>query len=136
VTNNSRIVSSAAPTTHILSALSLHDALPISEAAHYLEWKDTAPVPLEQVQAELGKTSLSSQNRLVAGMLRPAHLLDIIQHFTLFPQKSGRTVKVVARYQQFRAVQRAIERLRTGKTREQDGESDRRGGIIWHTQGS
>jgi len=107
-----------------------------AEAAHYLEWKDTAPVPLEQVQAELGKTSLSSQNRLVAGMLRPAHLLDIIQHFTLFPQKSGRTVKVVARYQQFRAVQRAIERLRTGKTREQDGESDRRGGIIWHTQGS
>ena len=28
------------------------------------------------------------------------------------------------------------DRLRTGKTRKQDGEHDRRGGIVWHTQGS
>lgn len=103
---------------------------------HYLEWKDTAPVPLAEVQRELGKEHLSSQHRLVAGMLRPAHLLDIVRHFTLYHQVSGKTVKVVCRYQQFRAVQVAIERLRTGKTRAQDGEHDRRGGIIWHTQGS
>jgi type I restriction enzyme R subunit len=42
----------------------------------------------------------------------------------------------VCRYQQYRAVNRAIHRLRTGKTRRQDGEHDRRGGIAWHTQGS
>jgi type I restriction enzyme R subunit len=30
-------------------------------------------------------------------------------------------------------VTRAIDRLKTGKTRLQDGELDRRGGIIWHT---
>jgi len=35
-----------------------------------------------------------------------------------------------------RAVNRAIARLKTGRTRLQDGEHDRRGGIIWHTQGS
>ncbi|MCA9630971.1 MAG: type I restriction endonuclease subunit R [Myxococcales bacterium] len=103
---------------------------------HYLEWKDTEPVPLEQLQAELGKELLSSQNKLIAGMLRPAHLLDIIRHFTVYQQVSGKTVKIVCRYQQFRAVQHAIERLRTGKTRAQDGEHDRRGGIVWHTQGS
>jgi type I restriction enzyme R subunit len=107
-----------------------------AEMAHYLEWKDTAPVPLEQVQAELGKPILSSQNKLIAGMLRPEHLLDIIRHFTLYKQVSGRTVKVVCRYQQFRAVQYAMKRLLTGKTRKRDGEHDRRGGIIWHTQGS
>jgi type I restriction enzyme R subunit len=107
-----------------------------AELVHYLEWKDTAPISLEQVQAELGKTSLSSQNKLIAGMLRPAQLLDIIRHFTIYQQVSGRTVKVVCRYQQFRAVQRAVERLSTGKTRKQDGEHDRRGGIVWHTQGS
>jgi type I restriction enzyme, R subunit len=107
-----------------------------AELAHYLEWKDTAPVPLAQDQAELGKTTLSSQNKLIAGMLRPEHLLDIIQHFTLYQQVSGRTVKVVCRYQQFRAVQGAVKRLSTGKTRKQDGEHDRRGGIVWHTQGS
>ncbi len=107
-----------------------------AEAVHYLEWKDTAPVPLADVQAELNKPTLSSQNKLIAGMLRPAHLLDLIRHFTIYQQVNSRTVKVVSRYQQFRAVHAAVERLRTGKTRKQDGEHDRRGGIIWHTQGS
>ena len=107
-----------------------------ADAVHYLEWKDTAPVPLADVQTELNKPTLSSQNRLIAGMLRPAHLLDIIRHFTIYQQVNSRTVKVVSRYQQFRAVHAAIARLRTGKTRKQDGEHDRRGGIVWHTQGS
>lgn len=107
-----------------------------ASARYYLEWKDTAPVSLDSVAAELGKKTLSSQNRLVAGMLRPAHLLDILRHFTIYQQVSGKTVKVVCRYQQFRAVHASIERLLHGKTREQDGEHDRRGGIVWHTQGS
>ncbi|MFZ1642314.1 MAG: DEAD/DEAH box helicase family protein [Candidatus Contendobacter sp.] len=40
----------------------------------------------------------------------------------------GKTRKVVARYQQFRAVHNAIARLRRG--------CEPRGGVIWHTQGS
>ena len=107
-----------------------------ADVEHYIEWKDTAPVALADVQAELSKDTLSSQNKLVAGMLRRSHLLDIIRHFTLYQEISGRIVKIVCRYQQFRAVHRAIHRLLTGKTRLQDGEHDRRGGIIWHTQGS
>jgi len=109
-----------------------------SLAVHYLAWKDTSPVPMAEVAAELGKeaTALSQQETLVAGMLRPAHLLDIIRHFTLFMEVGGRTIKAVCRYQQFRAVQLAVQRLLTGKTRREDGEHDRRGGIIWHTQGS
>jgi type I restriction enzyme, R subunit len=110
-----------------------------ADMQHYLEWKDTAPVPLADVAEEFGleePAHLSSQQKLVAGMLRPAHLLDIVRHFTLFQQVDGRTIKIVCRYQQFRAVQAAMKRLLTGKTREQDGEHDRRGGLIWHTQGS
>ena len=107
-----------------------------AQAVHYLEWKDTSPVPMAEVAAALGKNCLSSQEKLVAGMLRPAHLLDLVRHFTLFMQAEGRTIKIAARYQQFRATQKAVERLLTGKTRKQDGESDRRGGIVWHTQGS
>lgn len=107
-----------------------------ADARYYLEWKDTAPVSLAEVQAELNKEHLSSQNKLIAGMLRPAHLLDIIRHFTIYQQVSGKTVKVVCRYQQFRAVQFAIDRLLHGKTKREDGEHDRRGGIVWHTQGS
>ncbi|MGM0575150.1 MAG: type I restriction endonuclease subunit R [Myxococcota bacterium] len=107
-------------------------------ADHYLEWKDTSPTPMAEVAAELGKDvkALTSQEKLVAGMLRPAHMLDIVRHFTSFAELGGRVVKIVARYQQFRAVQLAVHRLKTGKTRPEDGEQDRRGGIIWHTQGS
>jgi type I restriction enzyme R subunit len=102
----------------------------------YLEWKDTSPVPQQEVAAALGVGKLSSQQFLVAGMLRPAHLLDLVRTCTLFQQSGGGTIKIVARYQQFRAVQEAIRRLEHGQTRAQHGESDQRGGIIWHTQGS
>ena len=109
-----------------------------SEGEHFAEWKETEPVSREDVAAELGKApdQLSSQEILVAGMLRPAHLLDIVRNFTLHMPIEGRTVKIIGRYQQYRAVQRSIERLTTGKTRLEDGEFDRRGGIVWHTQGS
>ena len=72
---------------------------------------------------------------MIAGLLTPAHLLDVVQHFILF-MRAGQTVKTVCRYQQYRAVNRAIARLKTGQTRLQHGEHDQRGGIIWHTQGS
>ncbi|MFW5452917.1 type I restriction endonuclease subunit R [Thioalkalivibrio sulfidiphilus] len=103
---------------------------------HYLNWKTVEPRSEDEVAAELGAKALSSQQRLIAGMLTPANLLDIVRHYTLFTTEGGQTLKLVCRYQQFRAVTRAIHRLRTGKTRQEDGEHDRRGGIIWHTQGS
>lgn len=107
---------------------------------HYAQWKtvvgpDGTGSEIE-VARRLGKDTLSEQERLVAGLLAPAHLLDVVRHFTLFMQAGGQTIKSVCRYQQYRAVNRAIARLKTGRTRLQDGEHDRRGGIIWHTQGS
>ncbi len=105
---------------------------------HYLEWKDPHPRTPAQVAQDLGlaEGALKSQHILVAGVLRPELLLDIIRCFTLFTEVDGREVKIVPRYQQLRAVYKAIERLQTGKTKAVDGEFDRRGGIIWHTQGS
>jgi type I restriction enzyme R subunit len=79
---------------------------------------------------------LHSQQMLVAGMLRPAHLLDLMRNFTVFQQVDGKTRKVMARYQQFRAVHKAVTRLQEGRARMQGAERDERGGIIWHTQGS
>lgn len=79
---------------------------------------------------------LSSQQVLTAGMLRPAHVLDVMRNFTAFAQTDGRTRKLVARYQQFRAVHKAVSKLQEGKTKLQGAERDERGGIIWHTQGS
>lgn len=103
---------------------------------HFMEWKDTSPIPMRQVCKEIGKTKLNSQEILIAGMLRKEHLLDIVRNFILFDQVEGRQIKIICRYQQFRAVHRAIVRLRTGKTRRETGDTDQRGGIIWHTQGS
>lgn len=81
-------------------------------------------------------TALQSQQVLAAGMLRPAHLLDLIHNFTAFQQVDGKTRKIVARYQQFRAIQKATLRLQEGRTISQGASRDERGGIIWHTQGS
>lgn len=106
---------------------------------HYMEWKDTTPLTPEEVAQELGKTpeALKSQELLAAGALRPAQLIDILRNFILFKIEDGKLIKIAPRYQQFRAVHKAVDRLLTGKTRQQDEkDQDRRGGIIWHTQGS
>lgn len=105
-------------------------------SVHYLEWKDTSPWPTEEAAQIMGKAHLSSQEMLVAGVFRPSHLLDLIRHFIVFDPEGGKVIKKGARYQQFRAVNKAVDRLSTGKTRREDGEHDRRGGLIWHTQGS
>ena len=106
---------------------------------HYVEWKDTTPFPEAQVLAEIDRpgTRLCRQEQLVAGMLRPAHLLDILRNFILFTVDDGVLIKLCPRYQQYRAVQKAMVRLTHGKTRkDSDKQRDERGGIIWHTQGS
>jgi len=103
-----------------------------STADRYLEWKDPYPTRMEELATDLGVTEPSGQQILAVGMLHPHKLLDILRNFTLF--KEGH--KIIPRYQQYRAVQKAIERLKTGQTRLQHGEQDQRGGIIWHTQGS
>lgn len=126
-------------TNQLLIATSFDEARAGSigaELVHYAAWRTVVPRTEAEVAADLGKTALSEQERLIAGLLTPTHLLDVVRHYTLFMQAEGRTIKVVPRYQQFRAVTRALERLRTGKARGQDGEHDRRGGLIWHTQGS
>ncbi len=107
---------------------------------HFAQWKTVEGPDGKgsemQVAEGLGQQSLSEQQRLVAGLLAPSHLLDVVKNFLLFMQVGGQTIKSVCRYQQYRAVNRAIAKLKTGQTRMQHGENDQRGGIIWHTQGS
>ncbi len=106
---------------------------------HYLAWKDPYPSTIGEVAASLGKPvgAVTQQELLTAGMLAPERLLDIVRHFTLFVEiGSGRTVKIVGRYQQYRGVRKAMRRLLIGETKAMNGEVDRRGGIVWHTQGS
>lgn len=72
----------------------------------------------------------SSQEVLIAGLFSKANFLDILQNFTVFETVDSRIIKKMPRYQQFRAVHKAIERIKTGKTRKD------KSGVVWHTQGS
>ena len=68
----------------------------------------------------------SIQDAYLYNLCRPERLLQLMYRFTLFDDG----VKKIARYQQFFAVEKVMERVRNiegGK---------RRGGVIWHTQGS
>lgn len=111
-------------------------ACPGAQFEHYLAWKDCYPTLIFDLAADFGKIRPSQQQLLVEGVLRPERLLDILQNFVIFMQVDGRTVKIAPRYQQYRAVVKAMQRLETQKTRQQDGEFDRRGGVVFHTQGS
>ena len=93
-----------------------------SDYDHYLEWKDTYPVPLDH--------ELSSQDKLIIGALKPENIIDLIRNFTIFTETEKGKIKILARYHQYRAVNKTIHRLLNGKTPED------RSGVIWHTQGS
>src|SRR5664280_3387733 len=65
---------------------------------HFLEWKDVAPLSKDALAKQRGKTvaELTGQELMVAGMLTPATLLDLVRHFTLFTEVGGRRIKIVA----------------------------------------
>ena len=83
---------------------------------HFYRWTDPYPRTLNDI--EHGTGSPNDQQRLVTGMMDKSNLLDLIHTFTLFSTNDkGRTIKIVGRYQQFRAVKLAVKRLLTGGTR-------------------
>jgi type I restriction enzyme R subunit len=83
-------------------------------------WRD--PWPRHQAD----EFSDNTEKGLYA-LLEPSRLLDILAHFIVFETRDGKTIKVVCRYQQFRAVNKMVQRVIEGK---------HRAGLIWHTQGS
>jgi type I restriction enzyme R subunit len=99
-----------------------------SSEEYYFNWKTIYPDETEYVDPTTGKHR--PQETLVQGMLHPRNLLDITQNFSLFMDADKQRIKVVARYQQYRAVNKIIRRIRSGDT------SMERSGVVWHTQGS
>jgi len=107
---------------------------------HYTPWRDPYPLGTAELADRLHKdeAAVSQPDILAAAVLDPVRLLDIVHNYVTFMETDeGRTVKSVPRYQQYRAVCKAVDRLLTGRTRREDtDDKDRRGGVIWHTQGS
>ncbi len=70
---------------------------------------------------------VTEQDRTLYALFRPERLLDLALRFTVFD--GG--IRKIARYQQFSAVLRILDRVK-----QRDAEGRRQGGIVWHTQGS
>jgi type I restriction enzyme R subunit len=87
-------------------------------------------------QTKDGKTEASHNDLgmqiLFEGMLNKHTLLDLIRHFIVFEKSDSKTLKKVAAYHQYYAVNKAVESTVTAS----GSNGDRRGGVIWHTQGS
>ncbi|MEV8016585.1 type I restriction endonuclease [Streptomyces sp. NPDC086554] len=129
-----------------------------SSEEHFAAWRSVTPDykdsealgrVLQAVRRENGERlvepgqSPTDQHKLVAIVLKPRNLLNIIRHYVFeLPVKTKEgeppiTVKAVCRHQQYRAVEKIVRKLRTGRTLEDPAaEADERGGVIWHTQGS
>ncbi|MES9806658.1 type I restriction endonuclease subunit R [Streptomyces cinereoruber] len=114
-----------------------------STPEHFHPWRSVEPEDPAALIAELpdGVDQLNERHKLVGVVLRPAALLRIVRHYVIpmtVPTEAGgaRTVKAVARHQQYRAAEKAVRKLLTGKARGGPVPDDERGGLIWHTQGS
>jgi type I restriction enzyme, R subunit len=85
---------------------------------------------------------VSQLETLINGMLNKKTLLDLVRHFIVFEKSkkedplthivSISTVKKLAAYHQYYAVNKAVE----STLRASDIEGDRKAGVVWHTQGS
>ncbi len=74
---------------------------------------------------------INQQQQLINGMFNKANLLSMLRTSSVFMDTDGGPrIKVVCRYQQFRAANKIVERLRNGETVEE------KSGVVWHTQGS
>lgn len=93
-----------------------------SQFAHYSKYKLEDLTELELLVERIP----TAQDILIYSLFKKEMLLDIIRNFTIFEIDQGRTIKKLPRYQQLRAVNKILDRLKT----------ENKGGVVWHTQGS
>ena len=113
----------------------------------FMEWKTADGQTLVDAESE------SAMVPMLHGLLNQATLLDVIRYFIVFEKTRAETVKKIAAYHQYYAVNRAIEStLRAAapapRVLRQEPEAyglptvqdqplgDQRAGVVWHTQGS
>jgi len=89
---------------------------------HFGEWKTMSSDESERVRPQL--------ELMIEGVFAPERFLELIRDFVFFETDGARTWKILAKYHQVDAVQAAVESVA------QAMHDDRRGGIVWHTQGA
>ena len=96
-----------------------------SDFGRFMSWKSKdGRTTADSLQAQM--------EVMFKGMLNQETLLDLIHHFIVFEKSKDKTLKKVAAYHQFYAVNKAV--ITTQKALAETG--DRRAGVVWHTQGS
>ncbi|MFD9978973.1 type I restriction endonuclease subunit R [Streptomyces massasporeus] len=149
-----------APVQLLIAAAGKHAALGTitSDESHFAAWRSVTPDyaddkafarALQEVRRADGTRLLepggapTDLHRLVGIVLKPRNLLNIVRHYVFEMPVKARpgeppvTVKAVCRHQQYRAVEKIVRKLRTGRTVDDPAATqDERGGVIWHTQGS
>ena len=97
-------------------------------------WKEENPLIIENGQLtidkeilNLGLSRLSVQDEYLINLCRPERLLELAKDYIIF--ESG-MFKKIARYQQYFTIKKIIRRIQNIE------HGRRRGGVIWHTQGS
>ncbi len=91
----------------------------------FLPWRtiageDLAPATMTQLEV------------LIRGIFDKRRFLDLLRYFIVFEEDGERLSKKIAGYHQFHATQRAVEST-LAASRPRGG---RKGGVVWHTQGS
>ena len=93
-----------------------------SDETRFMEWKT--------VDGSYENTQFAQFDTFFKGIFQKKRLLDILKNFVLFSNDGTKQIKILAGYHQYFAVNKAI--LSTKKATETDG----KGGVFWHTQGS
>lgn len=101
---------------------------------HYAPWKT--------IDGRDVVTNRPALEVLLKGVFTPERFLDILRNFVVFSdqpvadegsgQRRRALIKRVAKYHQYWAVNAAVE----STIRASGPDGDRRGGVVWHTQGS
>ena len=93
-------------------------------AERFMAWKT--------IEGEQQSEPIIELDIMTRGMLDKARLLDIIRNFIVFERDGDKSVKKVAAYHQYWAVNKALKRTVEASR----PEGDHRAGVVWHTQGS
>jgi type I restriction enzyme R subunit len=119
-----------------------------SDYSRFMDWKS-----VDGIRTIDSKTE-SELAPLIQGLLNKKTLLDMLRHFLVFEKTKERTIKKVAAYHQYFAVNRAITSTVRATSEaignivaehpavyglpgaDQQPAGDKRAGVIWHTQGS
>lgn len=118
-----------------------------SDYSRFMEWKTADGITIVDTQNE------SEMEPMIKGLLNKRTLLDVVRHFIVYEKTKEKTIKKIAAYHQYYAVNKAIESTIRASSYSADfvneppehfglpgvkdqPKGDKRAGVVWHTQGS